>query len=450
LTKEKGMIDKAVFKKYSDILDKTTTLSFNGRVEQVVGLCIEANGPCVSVGDACIIETGDRNGLLRAEVVGFKENRVFLMPLGEMNGLQPGAMIYSNHQPLSVSVGKELLGRVINGFGEPIDDKGPILLNEHRSIRNDPPNPMKRQRICVPLSTGIKAIDAFLTIGKGQRMGIFSGSGVGKSSLLGMIARYTNADVSVIGLVGERGREVREFIEKDLGEEGLKRSVVIVETSDKPPLTRLNAALSATSIAEYFRDQGKDVILMMDSVTRVALAQREVGLAVGEPPATKGFTPSVFSFLPKLLERSGTCDKGTITGFYTVLVEADDFNEPISDTVRSILDGHIVLTRELAHMNHYPAIDVLSSISRVMQDIVTDEHLATVRKAREILAAYKEAEDLINIGAYVKGSNPKIDRAILKIDLIREFLIQPLTTGSTFSESVAALKRIVNTEEKKK
>ncbi|MFC1809331.1 flagellar protein export ATPase FliI [Candidatus Omnitrophota bacterium] len=441
------MINTTQYKKYSDILDAKSIFSFNGRVEQVAGLCIEANGPCVSVGDACFIDTGDRANPLQAEVVGFKDNRVFLMPLGDMRGLQPGAMIYSNHESLSIPVGEELLGRVINGFGEPLDDKGPLLLNTKRSIKTDPPNPMQRKRILEPLSTGIRAIDALLTIGKGQRMGIFSGSGVGKSSLLGMIARYTNADVSVIALVGERGREVREFIEKDLGEEGLKKSVVIVETGDKPPLRRLNAALAATTIAEYFRDQGKDIILMMDSVTRVAMAQREVGLTVGEPPATKGFTPSVFSFLPKLLERSGSSEKGTITGFYTVLVEADDFNEPISDAARSILDGHIVLTRELASMNHYPAIDVLESISRVMQDIALDENLIAAQKVREILAAYKEAEDLINIGAYVKGSNPKIDFAISKIEDVRNFLMQPLSIGSSFAQSITEMKQIVETQD---
>lgn len=437
------MIDTMTYEKYTHILNEASSYRFIGRVEQVVGLYIEANGPAVSIGDVCTIETGVRDKVLQAEVVGFKNDRVFLMPLGDMQGLRPGARIFSNHRPLSIKVGNAMLGRVLDGLGNPIDGKGPLLLNESCSVRVDPPDPMKRDRIYEPISTGVRAIDTLLTVGKGQRMGIFSGSGVGKSSLMGMIARYTSADVAVIGLVGERGREVREFIDKDLGAEGLKKSVVIVETGDKPALLRLNAALVATTIAEYFRDQGKDVVLMMDSVTRVAMAQREVGLAVGEPPATKGFTPSVFSLLPKLLERSGTSDKGTITGFYTVLVEADDFNEPISDAVRSILDGHIMLSRDLAAMNHYPAIDVLASISRVMKDITNEEHQLHAQQLRELLATYKEAEDLINIGAYVKGSNQKIDKAIEAIEKIRGFLKQPLTVGSRFQENVQAMRDVV-------
>jgi len=434
------------YKKYFKMIDETLPFSFNGRLKQVVGLCIEAEGPSVSVGDLCYIETKDTKRFLEAEVVGFKNDHVFLMPLGNMRGLRPGARIFSNHKPLSIKVGPELLGRVLDGIGNPIDKKGPLVLNQRYSTIAEPPSPLERERIKEPISTGVRAIDSLLTIGKGQRMGIFSGSGVGKSTLLGMIARYTNADVSVIGLVGERGREVREFIEKDLGEEGLKKSVVIVETGDKPPLMRLSAAYTATAVAEYFRDQGKDVILMIDSVTRIAMAQRDVGLAIGEPPAAKGYTPSVFSLLPKILERSGTSTRGSITGFYSVLVEADDFNEPISDACRSVLDGHIILSRDLAAMGHYPSIDVLSSISRVMPDIVDDDHQKTAGKIRKILASYKDAEDLINIGAYVKGTSKSVDFAISKMGKVNEFLQQNLAEPSHFQESLKAMVPLVSPE----
>ena len=438
------LINRDVYKKYFDIAQKTVPFEYSGAVEEVIGFSIRAQGPAVSRGDLCYIETGDDARLLQAEVVGFDDRSVFLMPLGDMHGLRPGARIYSQHEPLSVKVGDQLMGRVLDGLGNPRDGKGDILTNVRSSVRNTPPDPLKRKRITEPLTTGVRAIDALVTVGRGQRMGIFSGSGVGKSTLMGMIARYTNADVAVIGLVGERGREVREFIEKDLGEEGLKKSVVVVETGDSPAMLRINAAMVATTIAEYFRDQGKDVLLMMDSVTRVAMALREVYLTTGEPPATKGYPPSVFSFLPGLLERSGPAEKGTITGFYTVLVEADDFNEPVSDTVRSILDGHIMLSRHLAHMNHYPAIDVLQSISRVLNDITDEEHKYCIQKIREILASYREAEDLINIGAYVKGSNPRIDVAITKINEVNKFLRQGIAEGPPFSESIRALKDIVS------
>jgi flagellum-specific ATP synthase len=357
------------------------------------------------------------------------------MPLGDMEGISPGDEVIATSKPLSVKVGEELVGRILDGLGRPIDGKGEILTAEEYPLKNDPPDPLKRKRIKEVISLGIKSIDGILTCGKGQRMGIFAGSGVGKSLLLGMIARNTSADVSVIALIGERGREVRDFIERDLGEEGLKRSVVVVATSDQPPLVRLKASQVAHAIAEYFRDKGKDIVLMMDSVTRLCFAQREVGLAIGEPPATKGYTPSVYAMLPKLLERSGASDVGSITGLYTVLVEADDMNEPVADQVRSILDGHIVLSRELAVQNHYPAVDVLQSVSRVMIDIVPPEHLKIANKVRDILATYKEAQDLINIGAYVPGSNPKIDYARSVVDRINNFLKQDLFEKFEFSET---------------
>jgi len=339
----------------------------------------------------------------------------------------------------SIPVGRKLLGRVIDGLGHPIDGKGWIEADEMRSIYNQPPAPLERSRITQPIATGIRAIDSLLTCGKGQRIGIFAGSGVGKSTLMGMIARHSNADVNVIALIGERGREVRDFIEKELGDSGLSKSVVVVATSDKPPLIRVKSALVATAIAEYFRDQGFDVMFMMDSLTRVAMAQREVGLAIGEPPTTKGYTPSVFALLPRLVERAGTSSKGSITALYTVLVEGDDFNEPIADFSRSILDGHIVLSRKLANMGHYPAIEPLESISRLMPDIVSSEHKKSAEKIIDILATYREAEDLINIGAYVRGSNPKIDKALQMIEKIREFLRQDMKEKAEFEDSVNRL-----------
>lgn len=376
-------------------------------------------------------------------MVGFKENKILLMPLGELEGIGPGCEVVACGQSFSVGVSPDLLGRVLDGLGNPIDGLGPITYEKEYSVNNSPPNPLQRKRITEPLSFGVRAIDGILTCGKGQRVGIFSGSGIGKSTLLGMIARNTSADVNVIALVGERGREVREFLEKDLGEEGLRRSVVIVATSDQPALVRIKGAMVATTIAEYFRDQGQDVMLMMDSVTRFAMAQREVGLAVGEPPATRGYTPSVFALLPKLLERSGTSMKGTITGLYSVLVDGDDHNEPIADAVRGILDGHIVLSRDLAMQNHYPAIDVMASISRVMNDIVSAEQLDAAGIIKNILATYRDAKDLIDVGAYAKGSNPKIDYAISMIDKVNNYLRQGIDECFNYAQSAEQLKELV-------
>lgn len=437
------MIKKIDLKKYADKINDTSFYTFEGTVKQVVGLRIEANGPSASLGDLCYIHVGG-DDYLQAEVVGFVDNRVFLMPLGDMRGIRPGARIISYRKPFTVGLSDALLGRILNGLGETIDQGPPISIYNQAPVNNMPPDPLSRSVITKPLETGVGCIDSLLTIGRGQRMGIFAGSGVGKSSLLGMIARYTEADVAVIALVGERGREVNEFLEKELGAEGLKKSVVVVATSDQPALIRIKASLVATTIAEYFRDQGKDVVLMMDSITRLAMAQREVGLATDEPPTTKGYTPSVFYFLPQLLERSGTARTGSITGFYTVLVEADDMNDPIADTARSILDGHIVLSRQLAHMNHYPAIDVLGSISRVMTNIISSEHKEAARIIREMLANYREAEDLINIGAYVKGTNPDIDTAIANIENIKAFLRQSIEEPRKYEENLARLIKLSN------
>ncbi len=414
-----------------------------GKVTDVIGLLIESVGPSAAVGDVCEVYRRQGQAPHLAEVVGFRKNRVLSMPLGEMHGIAPGSDIVARGEPFSTRVSEELLGRVLNGLGDPIDSKGPLRNNERRSVYRTPPHPLQRQRITRPISTGIRAIDGLLTLGRGQRVGIFSGSGVGKSTLLGMIAKNTNADVNVISLVGERGREVRDFIEKELGEEGLMRSVVVVATSDQPALVRVKAALVATTIAEYFRDRGKDVLLMMDSLTRVATALREIGLAVGEPPTTRGYTPSVFAFFPRLLERAGNARKGSITGLYTVLVEGDDMNEPIADTSRGILDGHIVLSRKLASAGHYPAIDVLESVSRVMNDVTAPEHRQAATHLLDILATYREAEDLINIGAYVKGNNPKIDYSIKKIAKINQYLRQDISEKATLEEAVAQVTEIM-------
>lgn len=402
---------------------------------------ITSEGPRVRIGEVCLIETqtGER---VRAEVVGFRESKVLLMPLGEMDGIAPGADVIATGRVLEVQVGPELLGRVLGGLGQPIDGKGPLAAREFYPIHNPPPDPLLRNRIKQILPTGIKAIDGLLTCGRGQRVGIFSGSGVGKSTLLGMIARNAASDVNVIALIGERGREVREFLEKDLGEEGLARSIVVVATSDQAPLIRVRGALVATAIAEYFRDQGKDVLLMMDSVTRFAIAQREIGLATGEPPTTRGYTPSVFALLPRLLERSGTSQKGSITGLYTVLVEGDDMNEPIADAVRGILDGHIVLARELAAQAHYPAIQVLGSISRVMDDLIEPEHRRAAQRVREMLATYEKSEDLIKIGAYVSGTNPQLDYAIEHREAVLSFLRQDVNECYPFAETISQLEAI--------
>lgn len=405
----------------------------SGRVVQVVGLTIEAVGVDAQVGEVCEILSFGTNILL-SEVVGFRNERTLLMPLGDMQGIQPGSSINPTRSVFRAPVGKVLLGRVLDGLGKPLDGKGPLGEVETMPIYAAAPHPLTRQPISQPLVTGVRAIDGLLTVGKGQRIGIFSGSGVGKSVLLGSLARNARSDISVIGLVGERGREVQEFIERDLGPEGLKRSVVVVATSDQPALVRMKAAWVATTIAEHFRSQGADVIFMMDSVTRFAMAQREVGLAIGEPPASKGYTPSVFSLLPKLLERAGTSVNGSITGFYTVLVEGDDFNEPISDSVRSILDGHISLSRDLAARNHYPAVDVLRSISRVMPYVTTVEHRRYAAEMRKLMATYEKARDLVNIGAYVHGSDPEIDASLAALPKINAFLQQSAEEATPFDQ----------------
>ncbi|HWR60327.1 MAG TPA: flagellar protein export ATPase FliI [Clostridia bacterium] len=432
------------FDKYRNALSESDLIKYTGRVSQVVGLTIESHGPAVNLGEICNIYPLKSEAPIKAEVVGFKESIVCLMPLGGMNGIGPGSRIEATGKNLTVSVSTDMLGRIFDGLGNLIDGNGCIDGCEVYPVENEPPNPLTRRRITDILPVGVKSIDGLLTIGKGQRIGIFAGSGVGKSTLMGMIARNTKADINVIGLIGERGREVREFIENDLKEEGLARSVVVVATSDQPALIRLKAAQLATSVAEYFRDQGKDVMLLMDSLTRFAMAQREVGLAVGEPPVTRGYTPSVFSVMPRLLERSGTSDVGSITGMYTVLVDGDDMNEPITDTVRSILDGHIVLSRSLANKNHYPAIEVLASVSRVMPNIVDEEHKSWSNEIKNILSVYKDAEDLINIGAYVKGSSKKIDRAIDKIDAINKFLRQNIEEKVEMEEVLTTMKNIVS------
>ena len=409
-----------------------------GQVKRVVGLVIEAEGPNVSVGGLCEIEVAGGKSLM-AEVVGFRDERVLLIPFGDPRGIEPGSKVFVRHD-IGVKVGEGLLGRVIDALGEPLDGKPLPRLSESYPLYAEPLRPFERARISEPLDVGIRAINALLTVGKGQRVAIMAGSGVGKSTLLGMMARHTKADVNVIALIGERGREVREFLERDLGEEGLSRSVVVVATSDQPPPLRMRGAYLAMAIAEYFRDQGADVLVMMDSLTRFCMAGREIGLAVGEPPTARGYTPSVFAALPKLLERAGPkMGAGSITGFYTVLVEGDDFNEPVADAVRSIVDGHIVLTRELAHQGHYPAIDVLQSVSRVMPDIVSREQREAAKKLINLLAVYRKAEDLINIGAYVRGSNPEIDRALSKIEAINSFLRQDVTERADFEESIKKL-----------
>jgi flagellum-specific ATP synthase len=387
----------------------------------------------------CSVETKG-SGAIPAEVVGFRKNTVLLMPLGEMLGIEPGSKIWAGDETASAAVGSGLLGRILSGTGEPIDDKGPLLPDARYPLYAKPLNPMERPRIDSPVDVGVRPINACLTLGKGQRIAIMAGSGVGKSTLLGMIARNTTADVSVIALIGERGRELRDFIERDLGKEGLEQSVVIVATSDQPPLIRLRGAYLAMAVAEFFRDQGKDVIFMMDSVTRFAMAHREVGLSIGEPPTSRGYTPSVFAELPRLLERAGRKgEQGSITGIYTVLVEGDDMNEPIADAVRSIVDGHVVLKRELAHQGHYPAIDILSSVSRVMKDIAAPGQLQAYQKLIKVLSTYERAEDLINLGAYNKGSNPDIDYAINKIGKIRDFLTQEIDEKVSYSQSIEQL-----------
>ena len=414
-----------------------------GKVSQVIGLIIQVEGLEVFVGELCEILVSGSDQVIPAEVVGFKENKVLLMPLAELHGIGPESLVRPTGRSFKLDISDDILGRTLDGLGRPLDDK-PIRGGELYDVNRSSPSPFDRKNIENVMSTGVKAIDGVLTCGEGQRIGIFAGSGVGKSTLLAMMARYSDADVNVIGLIGERGREVLEFIENDLGEEGYKKSVVVCATSDQPPLVRLKGAFVATAIAEYFRDQGKKVVLMMDSVTRFAMAQREIGLATGEPPITKGYTPSVFTMLPKLLERSGMSDKGSITAFYTVLVEGDDMNEPIADAVRGILDGHIILSRQIAAKNHFPAIDIQNSVSRVMKKIVPNQHYLMAGELKENLAIYAESEDLINIGAYVKGSNPIADKAIELNSSINAFLRQDVDDSFSYEETVKELTNIMN------
>ena len=432
------------FQRYTQYVENNSFYSIAGKVTQVIGLTIIVQGIKSFVGEVCEILLDDKGQKsVIAEVVGFKGQQVLLMPLGDLKGVGSGCKVIPTGKILTIPVGDQLLGRILDGLGNPMD--GELApLKKHYSVERTPPNPLKRKRISCIMPTGVKAIDGLLTCGEGQRVGIFAGSGVGKSTLLGMISRYCEADVNVIALIGERGREVRDFIEKDLGEEGLKKSVIVCATSDQPALIRIKGAYVATTIAEYFRDKGKKVMLMMDSVTRFAMAKREVGLAIGEPPATKGYTPSVFAELPKLLERSGTSENGSITAFYTVLVDGDDMNEPISDAVRGILGGHIVLSRKLAAQNHFPAIDVQQSISRLAKEIITKEQDQYAGEIRNTMAVYEKSEDLINIGAYAKGSNPKIDRAIALNGPINEFLMQDVNEKAYISDTVKSMADILN------
>jgi len=434
------MIPPAIKDKINNTVKHTNTLNMKGKVTRVIGLVIESEGPKARIGEVCILQNKYKEEVCKTEIVGFKENnRILSMVLGELKEISPGMEIIATGEGLSVNVGNGLLGRVLDGLGNPIDANGKLFTQYRRSIYANPPNPLTRKRITVPLATGIRAIDGLLTFGKGQRVGIFAGSGVGKSTLLGMIARNTSADINVIALIGERGREVKEFIEKDLGEEGLRRSIVVVATSDTAPLVRVKAAMLATTIAEYFRDEGLDVMLMMDSATRLAMAQREVGLTIGEPPTTKGYTPSVFSMLQRTMERAGHSEIGSITGLYTILVEGDDINEPISDAARGILDGHIVLSRKLASLGQYPAIDVLESISRVKNDVVSKEHEQAALFIQQVLATYKTNEDLISVGAYQAGTNAKIDKAIKVIDEINDFLKQEVFEQADYNSIVKRL-----------
>jgi FliI/YscN family ATPase len=426
-------------------VQETEVIRSHGRVVQLIGLVIESEGPLASVGEICRIESAGHDSSTLAEVVGFRNHHVLLMPLGQLHGIHPGSEVIALGSALRVPVGDELLGRVIDGLGHPLDDLGAIQATDYVSLNMQPPHPLKRQRITDCFRTGVKAIDTFIPCGRGQRLGIFAGSGVGKSTLLGMIASQAEADVNVIALIGERGREVREFLEKDLDEAGRKKSVVVVATSNQPAIARLKGAFVAMAVAEHFRGQGRNVLLMMDSVTRFAMAQREIGLAVGEPPATRGYTPSVFSLLPQLLERAGAGETGSITGLFTVLVEADDMNDPIADAVRSILDGHVVLTRELATQNHYPAIDVLESVSRLTRDLTTPEQQKLTARAREALANYRKNQDLINIGAYPAGTSAAIDLSIHLHEPMKAFLCQGIDQGFSTDQSWVALTQTMST-----
>lgn len=424
-------------------VQQAETIGHTGKIENIVGMSIEASGGRAAVGDICRIYSGESGGQIPAEVVGFKNDRMLLMPYGEMTGISSGNFVRNTGHQLQLRAGSFLKGRIINALGQPIDDKGPFTGGDSYLLGSGYINPLTRPPIRERMEFGVKAIDSLLTIGKGQRMGIFAGSGVGKSTLMGMIAKNVKADINVIALVGERGREVLEFVEKDLGEEGMARSVLVVATSDQPAMLRKKCPTVATGIAEYFRDQGMDVLLMMDSLTRFAMAQREVGLAVGEPPVARGYTPSIYAELPKLLERSGNFKKGSITGIYTVLVEGDDTNEPIADTVRGILDGHIVLSRSLAAANHYPAIDIGASISRLMVELVDDRHKQLASRLRDILSTYNQNADLVSIGAYKSGTNPKLDFALTKIDRINEFLKQGVNEAFTYEQCLEQMERIL-------
>jgi len=437
------MLEQGDFTPFVTALEKCEPVRVHGKIAEVIGLLIESTGPAASIGDVCSIE---HNGavIAQAEVVGFRKNRTLLMPLGPLEGIHPGYTVASTKKPLMADVGGNLLGRILDGLGRPIDGKGGLRPEASRPVFSQVPSPLKRKRIREHFETGIRSIDTLLTIGKGQRVGIFSGSGVGKSILLGMMAKNCKSDVNVIALVGERGREVREFLERDLGDEGLKRSVVVVATSEQPALIRLKGAMVACAIAEYFRDLGNDVLFLCDSLTRLATAQREIGLAIGEPPTTRGYTPSVFGMMPKFLERAGTSETGTITGLYTVLVEGDDMDEPVSDSARSVLDGHIVLSRELANRNHYPAVDVLRSISRCQPDVISAEHMRLAGEIKNMLAAYKENEDLIQIGAYNQGSNARVDNAIRVHEPLIRFLRQDRFEKVGFEEGLKALGLINN------
>jgi flagellum-specific ATP synthase len=438
------LAQERIFSPYARALEDMCLAPIRAKIVQVIGLVMETSGLSASMGEICAVFDGQRQ-IGQAEVVGFRRQATLLMALGQLQGLRPGMEVMATGRAFSVKVGQPLLGRVLNGLGEPIDGRGQMLLSEDGSVNADPPNPLERRRIAEPMATGIRAIDGFKTIGKGQRVGLFAGSGVGKSVLLGMIARNCKSQVNVIALIGERGREVKEFIEKDLGPEGLARSVVVVATSDQPALIRIKAAMVATAIAEYFRDLGNDVMLMMDSSTRLAMAQREIGLAVGEPPSTRGYTPSVFAFLPRLMERAGMAGNGSITALYTVLVEGDDMDEPVADAVRSILDGHIVLSRALAHRNHFPAIDVLKSVSRCMSDVTAKEHRAAAGKLLNSMAVFADAEDMVNLGAYVRGTNPQLDQAIAVHPELDKFLIQGVDEKSGMPETLAKVGALAGT-----
>lgn len=431
-------------KKYCNIINHADSHCVYGKIDKVIGMMIESIGPDCKVGELCKIYNTPRGKFIKAEVVGFRGNKVILMPYDDPDGISAGDLVETTNSALTIEVSDQLIGRVIDATGQPIDGKGPIEDTVATKVQSNVSNPLSRPRIQDTLEFGVKAIDGLLTIGKGQRMGIFAGSGVGKSTLMGMIARNVKADINVIALVGERGREVREFLERDLGEEGLARSVLVIATSDQPPMQRMKCAMVATTIAEYFKDQGKDVLLMMDSLTRFAMAQREIGLATGEPPIARGYTPSIYSMMPKLLERTGNFERGSITGIYTVLVEGDDTNEPISDTVRGIIDGHIVLSRKVAMRNHYPAIDILGSVSRLMSDIGDKDQIDAAGKMRKLLSTYESNYDLVSIGAYKNGTNPDLDEAIYKIGSINEFLTQKVDEKFTFEESTQRMKDAVS------